>query len=118
MFIICGMKGKLVHVPEWLNDMTINYVGFIRVGLNLAVYEFFYIKKNQRFISIELRGIRIIFMCASTLNIFFYYPLYRKHHRVKEILIESLPHSKYIKIIKSIVKTIFDSLCYTYEGNL
>lgn len=44
--------------------------------------------------------------------------VYRKYHRVKGILIDDLPHSEYIKIIyKSTVKTIFKSICATYEGN-
>ncbi|XP_050897907.1 uncharacterized protein LOC127104796 [Lathyrus oleraceus] len=41
-----------------------------------------------------------------------------EHHRVRDILVNALPHSEYIKIIdKSTVKTIFKSLCATYEGN-
>lgn len=44
--------------------------------------------------------------------------IYRKHHKVRGILIEALPHYEYIKIIdKSTVKTIFESLCSAYEGN-
>lgn len=44
--------------------------------------------------------------------------IYRKHNRVKGILVDVLPHSKYEIIIdKSITKTIFKSLCATYEGN-
>lgn len=44
--------------------------------------------------------------------------IYTKHHRVRGILVDALPHSEYIKIIdKSTVKTIFKSLCATYEGN-
>lgn len=43
---------------------------------------------------------------------------YRKHHRGKGILFEALPYSEYIKIIyKFIAKTIFETLCSTYEGN-
>lgn len=43
---------------------------------------------------------------------------YRKHHKVRCILVDSLPHSEYIKIIdKSTTKTIFESLCTTYERN-
>ncbi|XP_050889937.1 uncharacterized protein LOC127095267 [Lathyrus oleraceus] len=43
---------------------------------------------------------------------------FRKHHRVRGILVDALPHSKYIKIIdKSTANTIFNSLCVTYEGN-
>lgn len=43
---------------------------------------------------------------------------YKKHHRVKGIFVYVLPHSEYIKIIdKSTSKTIFDSLCATYERN-
>lgn len=44
--------------------------------------------------------------------------IHRKHHRVRDILVNGLPHSEYIKIIdKSTAKTIFESLCATYEGN-
>lgn len=44
--------------------------------------------------------------------------VYRKHHRVRGILIEALPHSEYIKIIDNYTAdTIFESLCSTYEGN-
>lgn len=44
--------------------------------------------------------------------------IYRKHHRVRGILVDDLPHSDYIKIIdKSTAKTIFESLCATYEGS-
>lgn len=44
--------------------------------------------------------------------------IYRKHHRVRSILIDVLPHSEYIKIIdKSTSKTIFESLRATYKGN-
>lgn len=45
--------------------------------------------------------------------------IYRKNHRVIDILIDALPHSEYLKIMdKSTAKTIFESLCATYEGNL
>lgn len=44
--------------------------------------------------------------------------IYRKHHRVRRILVDALPHSEYLKILnKSSAKTIFESLCATYEGN-
>ncbi|XP_050915307.1 uncharacterized protein LOC127130322 [Lathyrus oleraceus] len=44
--------------------------------------------------------------------------IYRKHHRVKDILVDVLPHSEYIQIIdKSTARTIFKSLCATYEWN-
>lgn len=44
--------------------------------------------------------------------------VYRKHHRVRSILVDDLPHSECIKIIdKSTAKTIFNPLCDTYEGN-
>lgn len=40
---------------------------------------------------------------------------YRKHHRVRGILIEALPHSEYIKIIDTFAATtIFESFCPTY----
>lgn len=38
--------------------------------------------------------------------------IYIKHHRVRGILVDALPHSEYIKIIdKSPAQTIFNSLC-------
>lgn len=44
--------------------------------------------------------------------------IYRKHHWVRGILVDALPHSEYIKIIdKSTAKTIFEFLWATYEGN-
>lgn len=43
---------------------------------------------------------------------------YMKHHKVRGIYIDVLPNSEYINIIdKSIAKTVFESLCATYEGN-
>lgn len=43
---------------------------------------------------------------------------YKKHHRVCGILVNALPHSKYLKIInKYTEKTIFESLVAIYEGN-
>jgi hypothetical protein len=43
---------------------------------------------------------------------------YKKHHKVKGILLDSLTHAEYLKIVdKSSAKSIFDSLCSTYEGN-
>lgn len=43
---------------------------------------------------------------------------YINHHRVRGILVDALPLSQHIKIIdKSNAKTIFESLCATYEGN-
>jgi len=45
--------------------------------------------------------------------------IYRKNHRVRGILVDALPHSEYTKIVdKSTVKTIFESLCSTYEVEL
>ena len=42
--------------------------------------------------------------------------IYRKHHRVRGILVDALPHAEYLKIIdKSSAKTIFNSLCSTYK---
>ena len=44
--------------------------------------------------------------------------IYIKHHRVRGILVDVLHHLEYIKIIiKFTTKTIFKSLCVTYEGN-
>lgn len=43
---------------------------------------------------------------------------YRKHHIVRNTLVNALPHFEYLNIIdKSTNKTIFESLCATYEGN-
>lgn len=45
--------------------------------------------------------------------------MYKKHHRVHGILVEALPHVEYMKIgIRSTGKSIFKSLCSTYEENL
>lgn len=42
--------------------------------------------------------------------------VYTTHHRIRDILVDALPHLEYIKIIdKSTTKTIFKSLCATYE---
>jgi len=44
--------------------------------------------------------------------------IYKKNHRVRGILVEALPHAEYMKIgDKSTAKSIFESLCSTYEGN-
>lgn len=44
--------------------------------------------------------------------------IYRKHHRVRGILVDALPYSEYVNIIdKSTAKNIFKSLCVTYEGH-
>ncbi|WJX12733.1 hypothetical protein P8452_03195 [Trifolium repens] len=44
--------------------------------------------------------------------------LYKKHHRVKDLLIGCITHDEYLKITdKSTAKSIYDSLCSTYEGN-
>jgi hypothetical protein len=43
---------------------------------------------------------------------------YRKHHKVKDILIGCVSHDEYLNITnKSTEKSIYDSLCATYEGN-
>ncbi|WJX48740.1 25S rRNA (cytosine(2870)-C(5))-methyltransferase [Trifolium repens] len=43
---------------------------------------------------------------------------YKKHHKVKDILIGCISHDEYLKITnKSTAKSIYDSLCSTYEGN-
>lgn len=44
--------------------------------------------------------------------------IYKKHHRVRGILVEVLPHTEYTKIgDRSTGKSIFESLYSTYEGN-
>ncbi|MCI09282.1 aspartyl-tRNA synthetase [Trifolium medium] len=41
--------------------------------------------------------------------------LYKKHHKAKSILVNSISYSKYLKISdKSSAKSIWDSLCSTY----
>ncbi|KAK2409915.1 hypothetical protein QL285_045312 [Trifolium repens] len=43
---------------------------------------------------------------------------YKKHHKVKDLLIGCITHDEYLKITdKSTAKSIYDSLCSTYEGN-
>ncbi|WJX51802.1 25S rRNA (cytosine(2870)-C(5))-methyltransferase [Trifolium repens] len=43
---------------------------------------------------------------------------YKKHHKVKDILIGCISHNEYLKITnKSTAKSIYDSLCSTYKGN-
>jgi hypothetical protein len=43
---------------------------------------------------------------------------YKKHHKVKDILVGCISHEEYLKIIdKSTAKCIYDSLCTMYEGN-
>ena len=43
---------------------------------------------------------------------------YKKHHRVKDILIGCISHEEYLKISdKSTAKGIYDSLCSSYDGN-
>src|SRR4030066_935667 len=44
--------------------------------------------------------------------------VYKKHHRVRGILCDAIPHEEFMKITnKSTAKTIFESLCSSYEGN-
>jgi hypothetical protein len=43
---------------------------------------------------------------------------YKKHHIVKNMLVGAITHAEYLKISnKSSAKSIWDSLCSTYEGN-
>lgn len=43
--------------------------------------------------------------------------IYKKHHIIRGILVEYLPHSEYIQIVeKSTSKAIFESPCSTYKG--
>ncbi|KAK2444869.1 gag-protease polyprotein [Trifolium repens] len=43
---------------------------------------------------------------------------YKKHHKVKDLLIGCISHDEYLKITdKSTAKSIYDSLYSTYEGN-
>jgi len=42
--------------------------------------------------------------------------LYKKHHKIKGILVAYIPHTKYMKMSdKSTVKAMFASLCANYE---
>jgi len=44
--------------------------------------------------------------------------LYKKHHKIRGILIAALPHKEYLKMSgKSTAKAMFTSLCSNYEGN-
>ncbi|PNX54828.1 serine/threonine protein kinase SRPK1, partial [Trifolium pratense] len=43
---------------------------------------------------------------------------YTKHHRVKDIVVGAIRHEDYVRIEnKSYAKSIFDSMCATYDGN-
>ncbi|CAJ2653059.1 unnamed protein product [Trifolium pratense] len=44
--------------------------------------------------------------------------IYTKHHRVKDIVVGAIRHEDYVRIEnKSTAKSIFDSMCATYDGN-
>src|SRR4030066_1047347 len=44
--------------------------------------------------------------------------VYKKNHRVRGIMCDAIPHEEFMKISnKSTAKTIFESLCSSYEGN-
>src|SRR4030066_734468 len=44
--------------------------------------------------------------------------VYKKHHRARGIIIDAIQHEEFMRICnKSIAKSIYDSLCSTYEGN-
>jgi len=44
--------------------------------------------------------------------------LYKKHHKIRDILVAILPHKEYLKMNdESIAKEMFASLCSNYEGN-
>src|SRR4030066_2583936 len=44
--------------------------------------------------------------------------VYKKHHRVRGIMRYAIPHEEFMKISnKSTAKTIFESLCSSYEEN-
>jgi len=44
--------------------------------------------------------------------------LYKKHHKIKDILVAALPHVEYLKMSdKSTANAMFASLCANYEGN-
>lgn len=89
---------------EWWKSKMYTYI----IGLNDELWDI--LKEG---INIDVNGVEMV-KDMKTLT-----PdqnkIYRKHHRVRGILIETLPHSEYIKIIdKSTSKIIFESLCSTY----
>ncbi|PNX80392.1 aspartyl-tRNA synthetase, partial [Trifolium pratense] len=44
--------------------------------------------------------------------------IYMNHHKVKDIVVGAIKHEDYVRIgDKSSAKSIFDSLCATYDGN-
>jgi len=44
--------------------------------------------------------------------------LYKKHHKMRGILVASIPRTKYMKMSdKSTAKAMFSSLCANYEGS-
>jgi len=44
--------------------------------------------------------------------------MYKKHHKIRGILISALPHKEYLNMSdKSTAKSMFASLCSKYEGN-
>jgi len=44
--------------------------------------------------------------------------LYKKHHKIRGILVASIPRTEYMKMSdKSTAKTMFASLCVNYEGS-
>jgi len=44
--------------------------------------------------------------------------LYKKHHKIKGILVASIPRTEYMKMSdKSTAKAMFASLCANYEGS-
>jgi len=44
--------------------------------------------------------------------------LYKKHHKIRGILVAALPHKEYLKMSdKYTAKAMFSYLCSNYEGN-
>jgi len=44
--------------------------------------------------------------------------MYKKHHKIRGILVASIPHKEYLKISdKTTAKAMFACLCSNYEGN-
>jgi hypothetical protein len=44
--------------------------------------------------------------------------MYKKHHKIRGLLVAALPHKEYLKMSdKSTPKSMFTSLCSNYEGN-
>lgn len=92
---------------EWWKSKMYTYI----IGLDDELWDIL-----EDDINIEFNGVGMVTDRKNLIPT--YKKIYRKHNRVRGIVIEALPHSEYIKIInKSTAKTIFKSLCSTYKWN-